>query len=138
MFGPHLTLDLYNCNKERLLDLDFVCKILDELPDMIDMHKMCPPQVMIQDSNPDTFDKGGISGFVLIAESHISIHTFVAQEYVSIDIFSCKKFDMNKAIDYLVDKFGAQKAEKHIIFRGKEFPKDLEKAKKIVLKTRKV
>lgn len=90
MFGPHLTLDLYLCNKKRLLDLDFIYKILDELPDLIGMHKISPPQVMIQHANPDTFDKGGISGFVLIAESHISVHTFVAQEYVSIDIFSCK------------------------------------------------
>jgi S-adenosylmethionine decarboxylase len=138
MFGPHLTLDLYNCNKEKLLDLDFVYKILDELPDMIDMHKMCPPQVIIQNPNPDTFDKGGISGFVLIAESHISIHTFVAQEYASIDIFSCKKFDFQKAVNYLIDKFEAQKAEKNLFSRGKEFPKDVELAKAIVLKTRKV
>jgi len=138
MFGPHLTLDLYNCNKETLLDLDFIYKILDELPGFIEMHKITAPQLMVQDPNPNTFDKGGISGFVLIAESHISIHTFVAQEYVSIDIFSCKEFDMKRAIDYLVDKFGAQKVEKHIIFRGKEFPKDVEKAKEIVIKSRKI
>jgi S-adenosylmethionine decarboxylase len=138
MFGPHLTLDLYNCNKERLLDLDFIYNVLDELPDFIEMHKITAPQLIVQEPNPNTFDKGGISGFVLIAESHISIHTFVAQGYASIDIFSCKRFDMNKAINYLVEKFGAQKVEKHIIFRGKEFPKDLEKAKEIVLKSRKV
>ncbi len=138
MFGPHLTLDLYSCNKKRLLDLDFVYKILDELPDLIDMHKITPPQVMVQGPNPNTFDKGGISGFVLITESHISIHTFVAQEYASIDIFSCKKFDAQKATNYLIDKFEAQKVEKHLFSRGKEFPKDVDVAKTIVLKSRKV
>lgn len=138
MFGPHLTLDLYSCNKKRLLDLDFVYKILDELPDLIDMHKITPPQVMVQGPNPNTFDKGGISGFVLIKESHISIHTFVAQEYASIDIFSCKKFDAQKAANYLIDKFEAQKVEKHLFYRGKEFPKDVDVAKTIVLKSRKV
>ena len=138
MFGPHLTLDLYSCNKKRLLDLDFVYKILDELPDLIGMHKISPPQVMVQHPNPNTFDKGGISGFVLIEESHVSIHTFVAQEYVSIDIFSCKNFDVQGSINYLVNKFGAQKVEKHLISRGREFPKDLEKAKAIVIKSRKI
>ena len=138
MFGPHLTLDLYSCNKKRLLDLDFVYKILDELPDLIDMHKISSPQVIVQGPNPDTFDKGGISGFVLIKESHISIHTFVAQEYVSIDIFSCKKFDTKKATNYLIDKFEAQKVEKNLFSRGKEFPKDVDVAKTIVLKSRKV
>lgn len=33
MFGPHLTLDLYGCNEKKLADLDFIYKILDELPD---------------------------------------------------------------------------------------------------------
>lgn len=138
MFGPHLTLDLYNCNKKRLLDLNLIYKILDELPNLINMHKIFPPQAMVQGPNPKTFDKGGISGFVLIAESHISIHTFVAQEFASIDIFSCKNFDIDKTISYLVDKFEAQKIEKHIISRGKEFPKDLEKAKAIVVRSRKL
>jgi len=138
MFGPHLTLDLYSCDKKKLLDLDFIYKLLDELPDLIGMHKICPPQLMVQHSNPNTFDKGGISGFVLIAESHISIHTFVAQEYASIDILSCKNFDVRKATTYLIDKFDAQKVEKHFIFRGKEFLKDIEKAKQIVIKSRKL
>jgi len=137
MFGPHLTLDLYDCNKKRLLDLDFVYKVLDELPNLIGMHKISPPQVMVQHPNPNTFDKGGISGFVLIEESHVSIHTFVAQEYASIDIFSCKDFDVQGAVNYLVNKFEAQKVEKHLFSRGKEFPKDIEIAKTIVLKSRK-
>jgi len=137
MFGPHLTLDLYCCNKEKLLDLGFIYKILDELPDLIGMHKITTPQLIVQQPNPDTFDKGGISGFVLISESHISIHTFVAQEYASIDIFSCKNFDFHKAITYLTEKLGAQKVEKHLISRGKEFPKNIEKVKEIVAKHRK-
>jgi S-adenosylmethionine decarboxylase len=41
----------------------------------------------------------GISGFVFIAESHIGIHTFVEQNYVNIDVFSCKDFDTGKAIE---------------------------------------
>lgn len=81
MFGPHLTLDLYGCSKEKLSDKDFIYKLLDELPELIGMHKITQPFVTDYPGRPNSFDKGGISAFVLIAESHITIHTFVEQSY---------------------------------------------------------
>jgi len=59
----------------------------------------------------------------MIAESHISIHTFPDQDYVFVDIFSCKNFDVDKAIGYVLDAFGATKSKKHVIARGLDFPK---------------
>jgi len=138
MFGPHLTLDLYGCNEKKLVDKEFIQTILDELPDFIGMHKISQPNVVVHPGNPDSFDKGGISAFILIAESHISIHTFRGYGFVSVDMFSCKKFDVKKAVKYLVEKFEAKKVEKNLLMRGREFPRDLEKAKEIVLKSRKL
>ena len=138
MFGPHLTLDLYSCNKKTLLDSDFIYKMLDELPEIIGMTKISKPQILDYPGKKDSFDKGGISGFVLIAESHISIHTFAAQEYASVDIFSCKHFDIKTVESYFIEKLQAKKAEKHLISRGREFPKDVEKAKQIVIRSRKL
>lgn len=137
MFGPHLTLDLYGCNKKVLSDLDFITKILEELPDLIGMHKISEPFILNYNGNPNSFDKGGISAFIIIAESHISIHTFPEQEFVSVDIFSCKDFDIKTAENYLIEIFEAKKVEKHFIMRGEEFPRDIEKVKEIVLKRRK-
>lgn len=137
MFGPHLILDLYGCNKEKLSDLDFIYKILDELPELIGMHKLSLPSVKLFHGNPDTFDKGGVSGFVVITESHISIHTFFEQQYVSVDIFSCKEFDMKGAEEYVVEKFEAKKVEKHFLIRGTEFSKDVEKEKETISDDRK-
>ena len=137
MFGPHLTLDLYGCNEEKLSDLNFIYKILDELPNLMEMHKISPPQVILHKGNPKSFDKGGISAFVLIAESHISIHTFIGYGFASVDIFSCKPFDEKKVEDYVVKAFEAKKVEKNFLERGKEFPKKVEIAKRIVLKERK-
>jgi S-adenosylmethionine decarboxylase len=138
MFGPHLTLDLYGCNEKKLVDEKFIQAILEELPDLIDMHKISQPNIILHPGNPNSFDKGGISAFILIAESHISIHTFRGYGFVSADIFSCKNFDTEKAEKYLVEKFEAKKVEKNFLTRGKEFPKDVEKAKEIVLKYRKL
>ena len=39
----------------------------------------------------------GVSGFVIIAESHISVHTFPDRGHVNVDIFSCKEFDAERA-----------------------------------------
>jgi len=136
MLGPHLMLDCYGCNENKLKDLDFVLKFLNELPDMIKMHKIADPYAIYYPGKPDSFDKGGISAIVIIAESHISIHTFPANNYMSVDIFSCKIFDIEKAIEYITKAFGAKKFEKKILNRGLEFSKDVPRAMKIVKKQR--
>ncbi len=137
MFGPHLTLDLYYCNKKKLSDKNFIFKLLDELPELIGMHKISEPQILVYPGRENSFDKGGISAFVLIAESHISIHTFVEQRFASIDVFSCKDFDVNFVENYMIKSLEAKKAEKNFIMRGREFPKVVEKARKIVENERK-
>ena len=136
MFGPHLMLDCYGCDENKLKDLDFVLKFLDELPTMINMHKIADPYAIYYPGRSDSFDKGGVSAIVIIAESHISIHTFPANNYMSVDIFSCKIFDIEKAIECIVKAFGAKKFEKRVLNRGLEFPKDVPKAMKIIKKQR--
>ena len=123
MLGPHLILDLYGCSREKLGDPDFIYRVLDELPILIGMRKLCEPHVYRVPPNPNTFDKGGVSGYVIITESHISIHTFVEQCFVSIDIFSCKEFDVDKAVEYLVNVFEADGFEKVVVKRGRKFNK---------------
>ena len=137
MFGPHLTLDLYGCDKKKLNDIRYVYKLLDKLPEKIGMHKMHAPHVTHFGGNPKTFDKGGVSAFVLITESHISIHTFPHQRYASVDIFSCKEFDVQNAEQILAKAFDAKKVEENLIMRGREFPKDVEKSATIVRRERK-
>ena len=140
MFGPHLTLDIYGCNPEKLSDTKFIYELLDELPELIGMHKISKPNVTYFDGNPNGFDKGGVSAFVLITESHITIHSFIADRFASVDIFSCNQFDVNKATSYLMEKLEAKKVERNLIERGKEFvkhyPKSVQKAKSIVMKQR--
>ena len=125
MFGPHLMLDLYGCKKEKLVDAKFVLEFLDELPKILGMKKVSGPHLLEYPSNPDTWDKGGISAIVIIAESHISIHTFPHPNgYMNIDIFSCKEFDVELATQKISESFGAEKFEKQLLWRGREFPKE--------------
>jgi S-adenosylmethionine decarboxylase len=137
MFGPHLTIDLYGCDPELLNSASHIYKILDEMPTLLHMRKITKPQILPYGGTPGSFDKGGVSAFVIIATSHISIHTFVHQKYASVDIFSCKDFDTNKAVKYISGKFRAKKIETNLLSRGREFPKGVDRAKAIVVKDRK-
>ncbi len=140
-FGPHLTLDMYGCDVQRLTDSKFIYNLLSELPGIVGMTRISEPQIHSFNGNPtgnkDSFDQGGVSAFVLIAESHITIHTFVAQRSAFVDIFSCKSFNMKKAENHLMKAFGAKKAEKNLFSRGLEFPKNLNIVNEIVTEERK-
>jgi len=135
MFGPHLTLDLSDCNPRKLSDLSFIYSLLDELPDVIAMHKITAPYAFIYRPH-DNPEEWGISGFVIIAESHISIHTFPDRNAAFVDIFSCKQFDLNKAINYVSSTLEARKADKKLSARGKEYPRDVMNAREIVAGSR--
>ncbi len=136
-FGPHLTLDLYECNKENISNVDFIYKLLDGLPELIGMHKIGSPHVIFYPGSEESFDKGGVSAFVLIAESHITVHTFIDQGHVFVDIFSCKDFKINTAIEYLTQAFQPKRIDKNLFNRGVEFPKSIPVVSDIVKKERK-
>ncbi len=122
-FGPHLTLDLRQCEKERLTSVELLWDVLNDLPDVIGMTKIMPPYV-VKYTDGKVADDWGISGFVMIAESHISIHTFPDKDYIFIDVFSCRDFDVDKAAKYLINAFKAKKVDRQIMKRGLDFPRN--------------
>jgi S-adenosylmethionine decarboxylase len=93
----HLIIDGFSDNQELLGDEDFLRKWLEDYPARIGMTRISPPY-MVRYMEPGLHDCG-ISGFVFIAESHIGIHTFVERNYVNIDVFSCRDFDSERAVE---------------------------------------
>jgi S-adenosylmethionine decarboxylase len=120
-FGVHLMLDLGQCAPARLSDLDGIFRLLDALPDMLGMTKVAPPYVF-RYSGKVPEDKG-ITGFVVIAESHCSIHTFQEKGYAFVDIFSCKAFDCDKAEQQIINALVPRKVTRKSAARGIEFPR---------------
>lgn len=118
-FGKHVTIDASGCDWEKLTNQQLIYDLLNELPGRIGMTKMTLPYVV------QWLDKGatvpGISGFVMIAESHISVHTFPEKDYVFIDVFSCSNFDVKKTVRLLIEFFEAKKNTTQIITRGMDF-----------------
>jgi S-adenosylmethionine decarboxylase len=114
-----LIIDGYSSNQRILRDEDFLRKWLEDYPARIGMTRISPPYVLRYMA--PVLEDWGISGFVFIAESHIGIHTFVEQSYVNIDVFSCKDFDTDKAIEDFRDGFQLVKLRTCLIDR--EWPK---------------
>jgi S-adenosylmethionine decarboxylase len=65
---------------------------------------------------------------VVIAESHLSVHTFVEKGYAFVDLFSCKPFDTDMARDLIVEAFASKKPEVHMLERGTGFPREIQLA----------
>ena len=135
MFGPHLLLEATGCKKEKLTDVGLMSKVLDELPGKMQMTKIMPPYVFKYNGQYE--EDWGISGIVLIAESHIAFHTFPEKGFLTVDIFSCKDFDTRAAIDEIVKIFEPESWDEQLIMRGREFPKSIAKAGVIIESERK-
>ena len=120
-FGLHLMLDIYNCDPEALNDKELVYDILNNLPEKIGMRKIMKPHVLFAKANKKR-DPGGWSGFVMIQESHVSLHTFIKRRFITADVYSCKKFDPKVILKYFKKAFKTKDIEHNVEVRGKRYP----------------
>lgn len=79
--GTHLLVELKDCNPEVLKDLNRVKEAL--------VSAAKEAKATIIDVSFHEFNPFGISGMVVIAESHLSIHTWPEYSYAAVDIFTC-------------------------------------------------
>jgi S-adenosylmethionine decarboxylase len=96
--GTHLLIELRDCNPDILTSLEKVKKIL--------ISAAKEAKATIIDISFHEFNPFGISGVVVIAESHLSIHTWPEYGYAAVDIFTCgDAIQPELAVSYLVKKF---------------------------------
>lgn len=119
-YGPHLTYDGYGADPIRLNDMKVVFDFLLNLPAIIGMQRLTMPYVLSYDGG-DAKDDYGVTGVVIIATSHISIHTYPHDKTFFLDIFSCKAFDQEKALAFIRQTFGAKREDIDLVTRGKRF-----------------
>lgn len=100
----HLVVDAFVADGQRLGDVAAIFDLLDTLPARIGMTKIAPPYVFRYSGvKPEDW---GVTGVVIIAESHISIHTFAEHKRFHLDVFSCKPFDVDMVRERVSDLFG--------------------------------
>jgi S-adenosylmethionine decarboxylase len=123
-FGVHLMLDGYDADPDLLADAGRLRALLDRLPGEMGMHPLHAP-VVVEVGPKNRKDPGGLSGFVMIAESHLSFHTFPARGFVSIDIYTCQNdLDVDKVGARLKAAFGIRDADVHVQRRGLRYPSE--------------
>lgn len=121
-FGEHLTIDGYDGDQRKLNDKDLILKCLNELPEVLGMNKLAEPQVYFVPDYKGK-DPGGWSGFVVITESHISIHTFPKRGFLSADVYSCKNgMNAKFIVAYFKKQFSLKNIETNLIKRGTLYP----------------
>ncbi len=112
----HLIMCAWTKMKEALADRDLVYKTLQELVSLLKMNAIFPPYVF--DYHGVKEDEWGVSGICIIAESHLSIHTWPVYDQLQIDCYSCKDFDVRALLTYLIDRFSIDKIDGVVYDRG--------------------
>lgn len=111
--GKHLLIGLFDCNKELIDDLDFVQEVF------INASKEARAEVLSVSFRK--FQPNGISGVVIISESHLTIHSWPEEGYCAIDIFTCgNKAKPFRALGYINKKLQGKKCSVIQLDRGNE------------------
>jgi len=119
-FGFQLLLDLYDCKEGVCDDLALGYKFLDEVVGYLGMEKQAPPNIFFTD--PTHFpDKAGLSGWAPLVESSVVIHTLSVKNFISIDIYCCKQFDVSKAKSFVRRFFSPRRLDEQFLFRGVDY-----------------
>ena len=121
-FGTHYMVDGYRAPAERLRDHERLTRVLHDLPARLGLHTLHEPLV-VEVGPKNKKDGGGLSGFVIVAESHISFHTFPNRGFVSIDVYSCQDdMDTDALFAGFKETFGFADQDIHLVKRGERYP----------------
>ena len=113
--SKHLLLELYRCDCEKLNDESFLRCILNRAA------KLANATVLNLISNK--FEPQGVTAIALLAESHISIHTWPESNYSAVDIFTCGQNMMPElASQYLIESLMANEHTLRVIERNPPLP----------------
>lgn len=109
--GRQLIIEFNDCNRKTINDIEAVEKHLLEAVRL--------SGATVIEPFFHRFPQGGVSGIVVVAESHFSIHTWPEIGYAALDIFTCSEtVDDEKALDYLKTQFEAKHCSTVLIKRG--------------------
>jgi S-adenosylmethionine decarboxylase len=119
-FGYQLLLDLYGCREGVCDDLTLCYQFLDDCVATLGMEKQSPPNIFRSDEVRFP-DKAGLSGWVPLIESSIVIHTLTPKNFISIDVYCCRNFDIQKAKQKCQQYFAPGRMDEQFIVRGIDY-----------------
>ena len=92
LIGIHILLDLYGIDADKLNDSGLLGECLSESARACGLTPLSPPKL-------HTFEGGGVTGVILLSESHIALHTYPEHGFIAVDLFSCGAGDPERAVE---------------------------------------
>lgn len=121
--GIHLLIEFWSCDSRTLDDMNLLERVMSDAAERAGATVL---KTAFQDFNPQ-----GVSGVVVIAESHLTIHTWPEYGYAAVDVFTCgESVDPWKAVEYLRERLEAGHYEVKDFRRG--FPDDMSEAPRLI------
>jgi len=108
--GTHLIAELFNCNEFHINDVKKVEEVMMAAAEL--------SKATIIKPFFHKFSPYGISGVIIIAESHFTIHTWPEHGYAAVDIFTCGELDYRSALDHIKNELGAEQCSTFHFRRG--------------------
>ena len=108
--GRHIILDLFDCPASLLQDPDRVRAIMKA--------GALAMKATIVEEAFHHFSPDGVSGVIIIKESHLTIHTWPEHNYAAVDIFTCGNMQMDAGLDYLMKAFKCERSDVRELKRG--------------------
>lgn len=112
-YGKHLLVEVICQNKKYLSSKVFIKKFILDLISQLNLIAMAPPK-LFKFPPPG----GGVTGFCVIAESHIAIHTWPEKNYFTFDIFSCRDFNEKNVENIIRRSFKIKTMHQQVLERG--------------------
>lgn len=115
MIGRHLLADLWGIEAARLRDAALLRACLVDAAKVCGLTPVAAP-VMYE------FPGGGVTGFILLSESHLSLHSYPEKGYLALDLFTCGKADPRDGLAVFRGKLQPAREDITVQSRGKEKP----------------
>ncbi|KOO46863.1 adenosylmethionine decarboxylase [Priestia koreensis] len=108
--GRHVISELWGCDFDKLNDIEFIEKTF--------VDAALKSGAEVREVAFHKFAPQGVSGVVIISESHLTIHSFPEHGYASIDVYTCGHLDPNVAANHIAESLGAETRETVELPRG--------------------
>ena len=119
-FGFQLLLDLYDCKKGACDDLCLCYDFLEEIVRVLKVEPQSPPFIFRTDGQRYP-DKAGLSGWVPLVESGGQLHTLTPKDFISIDVYSCRSFDLEAVKAFVRRVFAPRRIDEQFVERGLDY-----------------